>query len=139
MSLHKERDPSQLSALLHAEKLSSLSRAVAYMVSSHGADLLSENDVRLLLQLLETRILPEIGAMRAEKAVEVRQAVAKMVLHAVILDQDHSLKQWAVSSLREWYRGSVDWKEGFESVLRDMVSRWSTHFPSIDHGRYGAQ
>lgn len=123
MSLPKEQDPSQLSALLHAEKLSSLSRAAAYILSSNDADLLSENDVQLLLQLLDTKILPEISSIHAEKAVAVRQAVAKMVLHAVILDRHHSLKQWAASSLREWYRGSVDWKEGFESVLRDMVSR----------------
>lgn len=123
MPLHKERDLSQLSALLHAEKLSSLSRAVAYILSSHGADLLSEDDVQLLLQLLDARILPEINSIHVEKAVEVRQAVAKMALHAVILDQHHSLNQWVASSLREWYRGSVDWKEGFESVLRDMVSR----------------
>jgi len=107
---------------LHAEKLSSVSRAAAYILSPHGTDL-SENDVHLLLQLLDTRLLPEIGFIQEQKAVEIRQGVARVVLHAVILDRYNSLKQWVASKIHDWYRGSTDWKQAFESVLRDMVRK----------------
>ncbi|KAF8635387.1 hypothetical protein AX15_000390 [Amanita polypyramis BW_CC] len=123
VSLHKDSDLSPLLLTLHAEKLNSLSRAAAYVISSHETDPgLPDSELQLVLQLLQDRILPEINFIGANKAAKARQSVAKAILYVVTLNRHKHLEQWVTSTIHEWYRSSTDWKSAFESILQDVIN-----------------
>ena len=119
MPLRQEWFSAPWSTLLHIEKLSSLSRAIANYLSSNETP--PDNDIRLLLQLLQTRILPEVDIIHKEKTTEIKQYIAKIALHVLVFDWLNGQDQWAIPAIQQWYQGSSDWKDAFQSVLRELV------------------
>ncbi|KAK2461214.1 hypothetical protein APHAL10511_006741 [Amanita phalloides] len=133
--LRKEGASSSLATALHVEKLNSTSHAMAHILSPHETSRgLSDSDIILLLQLLETRLIPEIELLQVEKAAMVRQTVAKIVLHAAISNRHDSLNQWTSAAIREWYRTSARWKGALELVVRDLINdeAWKTVLKALN-------
>ncbi|KIL62712.1 hypothetical protein M378DRAFT_80770 [Amanita muscaria Koide BX008] len=135
ISSHEEWSPGQWSTLLHVEKLGSFSRALARVLSPNEAGWdVSDGDVQSILQLLTTKILPEVEIIESTKATKIKQHIARIALRIIILDRFDVQKQWAASAISEWNHGATDWKKALESALQDLISEevWATIFKTMN-------
>ncbi|KIK68470.1 hypothetical protein GYMLUDRAFT_92002 [Collybiopsis luxurians FD-317 M1] len=120
-SLPDEDTFTPLLTAIHSRALHSFTRASLALVSTpaHGAKLL-RSDAALIVQALQTRVLPELRCITNNSADEAKGDVVLIALNVVASDAKE-LVDWSIATIAEWYRHMHDWKDSFEKNLKSLI------------------
>lgn len=107
---------------IHSRALHSFTRAsLALLLNlAHDAQLL-RNDAALIVQVLQSRVLPELRSITSHSTEDAKRNVVLIALNLVALDANE-LVNWSISTIVEWYRHMPEWKDCLERTLKGLVS-----------------
>jgi hypothetical protein len=81
----------------------------------------ADNDSETVVEMLRTRVLPELNRLREEDVGHIRREVVRLVLE-LSRDREGQQREFLLSQLLSWVQNKQDWKHDVEEILREIVS-----------------